>query len=174
MPKTVSHSDMQWRARAESTVILPCLGEIRQQTTPTNNRDVIKNQSPDASTTNRNEAKMSAAVEWRKDDEPIATSGGVFDVAGSYVTSKADRNRFSVSHLNGSLTIHNVSSATDTGLYVCVPRRMLRRGGNSTEQQHQQQQEQHIRHIQLVVEGETEYCEQMLRYSSMIVFTSKE
>ena len=89
--------------------------------------------------------------EWRRDDDPIDTS-----VSG----------RFSVDERDHSLTIRNVSSATDTAVYSCLRRR---RSHGNTANSSTSDDVITSRQIQLVVQG----CRSALRWHfQLVIFTT--
>jgi len=159
-----SPSEMSRRVRAGSTVNLPCntsrddhYNEPKGPGGSSSSRDVIASQRARvAFVTNPSAASTSAIAgyEWRKDDEMIAAT----DTIGSDVIKRYGSSRFSIDGLNGSLTVRNVSSAADVGLYVCTQRWRQRSGTDSsrrgdTSVSNLQPLHQQSRHIQLIVEG---------------------
>ena len=160
-------AEMSRRVRAGSAVNLPCNttpgDEHSEPRRPAGrSRDVTSNQQTRIAhvITPTSETSISAIIvgyEWRKDDDVIATT----DAIGSDVTKRPGSSRLSIDRLNGSLTVRNVSSATDVGLYVCMPRWRQRPSSDSSRRDdvsvgnfQQQQQQMKSRHLQLIVEGE--------------------
>jgi len=145
----------QRRVQAGSTIVLPCYAlagdttnngpvrQRRQRTTWSESRDpgdddVTRPQflrhSRRASRPRAREADGGWLYEWIRDDDPIDPPA---------VSSK-----FSVDALDHSLTIRNVSSASDTALYTCLRHRRSHDNlANSSAAVITSQQ------IQLVVEG---------------------